>query len=74
MQTHDNSLAYLSSYDATNASLPYAKMVNAAGYTVTASQTAVQAAMTAYRPSIDNGTNPSNPLHVHRRPWIGSSP
>ncbi|ELR25267.1 uncharacterized protein ACA1_290310 [Acanthamoeba castellanii str. Neff] len=53
--SHDNSLTYLNSYEATNASLSYAMMVNAAGYTVTATQAAVQAAMTAYRPFIDNG-------------------
>jgi hypothetical protein len=60
-QSHDNSLTYLNSYEATNASLSYAMMVNAAGYTVTATQAAVQAAMTAYRPFIDNGTKQTGP-------------
>ena len=54
-QTTDNSLTYMTLFEANEAGLAVARMRNAAGSIVSPTQTAVQAAMTAYRSSIDSG-------------------
>lgn len=54
-QTTDNSLTYMTLFEANEAGLAVARMRNAAGSIVSPTQTAVQAAMTAYRSAIDSG-------------------
>jgi hypothetical protein len=61
----------MSSYEASNASLSYARMVNAAGAIVSPTQTAVQAAMTYYRSSIDSGKLAPALACVWRCAWHG---
>jgi hypothetical protein len=58
-QTQNNSLTYMTSFKANDASITVARMVNAAGNVVSPTQAAVQAAMAAFRPAIDTGTLPT---------------